>query len=870
MAEPPVGTVTLLFTDLEGSSELSEKHGRAFEPARAEHYRLLREILARTNGFEAETAGDSLFAVFERVADAVQFAVEVQRAFAVHAWPPEIGPVRIRIGMHTGEPFTGIENGRPFYRGAATNRAARVQAAGHGGQVLLTQAAFDIVRGIAPGEVTFLSLGAHRLKGVGEETLWQACHPELPREFPPLNTLNLERHNLPVPPTPLIGREPEIAAWRALLCQPTTRLLTLVGTGGLGKTRAALQLAEHCVGEFQHGVWWSGLEDARTGDDFLAGLASALRLTPQPQPALQSQLARFLRDRQLLLVLDNVEQLADAPRVVSALLQECPGLKCLVTSRSRLGLRAEVVRELEPLPVEEAVRLFVERAAAQRAGFQLTPANTADVTELCRKLEGVPLALELAASRLVAMTPREVLRRLDQQFRLLTTTSPDLPPRQRALHGTIEWSFNLLAPVEQALFRQLSVFAGGFTLAAAEAVGDVPDVVEGVQHLRHQSLLREVPADTSEATRFTMLESIRAFAAARLAALPELAGATAQRHARHFAMRARELAEPIRCRSEERAAFAATGDEAENLRGALDFSLAQPLPVAAAELGWTLCAWLQHRGAWAEAVRRCDAVLAASTALPPALRAPLLRQRAGLHLDFHEAEPAASLAKEALALARSASLPAEEAEALNLLGLAANRAGQLEEAVELLRQAHAAFSARRDELGQAKTLNNLGFVETNRWLARQPSASAVAACEFLAGALRLHEARGDQRGLAETHTNLGVLAQEQGDLASASEHYRQALNAEVGLGSRTGVARALFNLAEAAGLRGLAADGWQLASAAHYLFGEAGSPLARHAAELKAKLGAQGSPDPDGTKETSFQGRPLPEVVQLALRVAQT
>lgn len=862
----PQGTVTLLFTDLEGSSELSEQHGLAFEPVRETHFRLLREALAAAGGFECKTAGDALFAVFERASDAVKFAVAVQRTFAAHPWPAAIGALRIRIGMHTGEPFVADEHGRPDYRGPAVNRAARVQAAGHGGQILLSQTTFELAQTDVPPGVTFESRGIHRLKGVGEDQLWQVCHPELPQAFPPLNTLNPERHNLPAPPAPLVGREVEVNAWRTLLGQPGTRLLTLVGPGGMGKTRTALQLAEHCIGEFKHGVWWSSLEDARTGEEMLLTLAANLRFTPQPQPGIQSQIARFLRERQLLLVLDNVEQIADAPKAIGTLLQECPGLKCLVTSRRRLGVRAEVVRELEPLTDDEAIRLFVERGAAQREGFQLTAANTADVTELCRQLEGLPLALELAASRLALLTPREVLRRLDQQFRVLSTSSPDLPPRQRALHATIEWSYQLLTPAEQSLFCQLAVFKGGFSLAAVEAVGQAPEVADVVLTLRRHSLLRDVSNTRLQQTRFAMLESIRAFAASRLATQAELATSAAARHAAYFAGWAAERAPALRQRTEEAAVLAELGSEQDNLRTALDFSLASqvPGPPAAAELGWVLCAWLQHRGFWAEAVTRSDALLRRAADWPPATRAALLRQRAGLHLDYFEAEAAAQHARTALDLARTSGSATDEAEALNLLGLAANRAGQLTEALALLQQAAALFRVQRDDAGLAKVLNNLGFVETNRVLAQHPDATSLTAQTHLEEALRLHQTRADQRGLAETHTNLGVLIQAGGDLAGANAHYTEALGSEIKLGHKVGVARALYNLAEVAGLRGQAADGQQLAAAAQYLFTEAGSPLARPAGELKAQLTKQAGANPGG--ETTFQGRPLPEVVRIAMQ----
>ena len=516
MPDYPTGTVTLVFTDLEGSSELSEKHGAAFEPVRDQHFAVLRKAAARRHGYEVETAGDSLFVVFSSAADAVQFAVEAQQSLAEYSWPAEIGSIRVRIGMHSGEPYIGFDQGRPTYRGPVTNRAARVQAAGHGGQVLLSQAAHDLALPALPSEITLKDLGRHRLKGVGEEHFWQVSHPALADEFPPINTLPASRHNLPLPQTPFVGREAEVQNCLNLLLEPANRLLTLLAFGGMGKTRTALQVAELCFDHFKDGVWWISLENATTGEEMVTRIAEQLRLHLQPQPSVREQIWEFHRDRQLLLVLDNLEQVQgdEAAQVVHGLLNAGPRVKCLVTSRRSLNLTAERVVELMPLPASDAEVLFTQRAAARKANFVLNQQNAEDVAAICRTLEGVPLAIEIAASLIVLLAPRQILKRLDDQLKALVARDPTLPPRQQALRAAIDWSYSLLPESTKVLFAQLAVFAGGFTAEAAESICrcDEEDVFEGLMELRNHSLLRAVTDESTQEERLTMLESVRSFA----------------------------------------------------------------------------------------------------------------------------------------------------------------------------------------------------------------------------------------------------------------------------------------------------------------------------------------------------------------------
>ncbi len=463
---PPAGLVALAFTDLEGSSALSERLGSAFETWRELHFRLLREPLAQNGGYEVETAGDSLFAVFSGVEGATQWAVAAQRAMKNHSWPPEIGELRVRIGIHVGEPFIGHDEttGRLTYRGPATNRAARVMGAANGGQSLLSHAARVLLNRVPYG-LELRDLGFHRLKGIGDEQIFQLGATDLPQEFGPLQTLSTRRHNLPLPPTLLVGHEQKLAQWRDLILEPKTRLLTLCGFGGLGKTRLALQLAESVVEEFPDGVWWIALEQARDESEMVAAIAAGLPFEVSLQAPLLEQITTYLSGRRVLLVLDNTEQISAAAQVVGALTgQATSGFKMIVTTRHALHLRIETTREVPPLTTDEGARLFCDHALGY--DVPLNPDDTS-VRAIARRVEGVPLALELAAAFAAILEPEQILEGLDDQLSLLTSQIPDLPPRQRALRATMDWSYEMLAEQERDFFAQLAVFSGGFSLRDA-------------------------------------------------------------------------------------------------------------------------------------------------------------------------------------------------------------------------------------------------------------------------------------------------------------------------------------------------------------------------------------------------------------------
>jgi predicted ATPase/class 3 adenylate cyclase len=577
MADPPSGTVTLLFTDIEASTRLLQRSGDAYAGLLAEHRRLLHDAFERHHGHVLDSEGDAFFVAFSSANDAASAAVEAQRALAEHEWPGE-HEIRVRIGIHTGEP-------RPVegrYVGLDVHRAARVMAAGHGGQVLVSES----TRVLLDERTRLRDLGSHRLKDLsGAQRLFQLEIEGLPSEFPPLKTLENRVTNLPTQPNAFIGRTRELADTEALLQREDVRLLTLLGTGGTGKTRLALQLAANVVEQFKHGVFFVSLAPVRDWELVTPTIARTLGLREQPGETVLETLTEYVRDRELLLVLDNFEQVLAAVPALAGLLSSAPRLRLLVTSRTPLRLRDERAYRVPQLDVPdlrrpavaaevaecESVRLFVERAQAAAVDFSVSDENVEAVAEICVRLDGLPLAIELAAPRVRTLTPPALLRRLDQRLTLLTGGAQDLDERQRTLRGTIEWSHDLLLAKEKALFARLGVFVGGCRLEAAEAVCDHDglfgsELLDCLDSLVEKSLLRQ-RADSDGEPRFWMLETIREYAVELLEASGEVGEACA-RHAAWTAEAAERL--DVESRTGDHPAFLArVDDEYANVREAI-------------------------------------------------------------------------------------------------------------------------------------------------------------------------------------------------------------------------------------------------------------------------------------------------------------
>src|SRR6476646_944633 len=559
----PSGTVTLLFSDIEGSTRLLRRTGDAYPGLLERHRTLLREAFETHGGQVLGTEGDGFFVAFGSAAAAVAAAEDGQRALAGNDWP-DGDEIRVRMGVHTGEPRR-VDGG---YVGLDVHYAARVMSAGHGGQVLVSQA----TRSLLGTSVELRDLGEHVLKDLaGPQQLYQLEIEGLPDEFPPLSTLDNRFLSLPAVPNAFVGRERELAEASELLARDDVRLLTLIGPGGTGKTRLALQVASGLVDELPGGAAFVSLTPVRDWELVMPAIAQALGLREQPDESALETLTEYLRDKRLLLVLDNFEQVLAAAPSVSSLLAEAPGVKLLFTSRTPLRLSQERVYRVPQLDLSEAVELFAERAQAAATDFRLSDENTETVEAICRRLDGLPLAIELAAPRVRTLTPQALLRRLDQRLPLLTGGAQDADERQRTLRDTIAWSYDLLLEREQTLFRQLAVFVGGFRLEAAAAVVDPDgstDVLENLDSLVEKSLLLRLREDSDGEPRFWMLETIREYALERLAAAGELESAR-RRHGAWFA----ELAERLDAESvtgDQPASIARLADDYPNLREAIE------------------------------------------------------------------------------------------------------------------------------------------------------------------------------------------------------------------------------------------------------------------------------------------------------------
>jgi predicted ATPase/class 3 adenylate cyclase len=813
----PTGTITLLFTDIEGSTALLEDLGDDYPDVLAEHRRILRSEFTKRGGAEVDTQGDAFFYAFTRAADAVEAANEGQSALGE-------GPLRVRIGIHTGEPLATDEG----YVGIDVHRAARIAAAAHGSQVVISQTTRDLLA----GDVALRDLGEHRLKDLTEaERLYQVGEGE----FPPLRTLDAT--NLPIAASPILGREREIGEVLALL-GGGARLVTITGPGGTGKTRLALQVAAELVGTVADGVYWVSL----------AGLSDPELVVPEIARTLPARddLLGYLRGKELVLLLDNFEHLVASASEVMPLLAASEGLRVLVTSRAPLRLSGEHEYALEPLPPDDAATLFVERARG--VGAALAPTST--IESICRKLDGLPLAIELAAARTKLLSPEMLLERLDHALPLLTGGTRDAPERQRTLRATIEWSYDLLDTESKALFARLSVFVGSFPLAAAEEVCEAD--LDSLASLVDLSLLKPIAED-----RFLMLETIREYAAEKL----EVSGEAAElrrRHANAFCSLAAE------CYAHRVDAEAESADRLESdhddLRAALEWLAVHDPDVElelAGTLGWF---WMSHSHI-AEGRRRVTDALTRSSAEGP-VRATALTAAGGLAGWLGDADECRALLGAGIALWHKLGDDAELASALDTLGWALFAVGDIppglaafEESLELRRTSGDALGEMRSLSGVCQMLVAEGEVDRAEQLSRE--------------LLHLARERGDLRSEHFGHHFLGDCALIRGDYDEAEDLYKASLRAALPLGDLLETSFEVQGVGMSAAGKGDWARGLRLVAAGYAVWESTGATvgvpfwnalLERHIGAARERLG----PDAD---DVWAEGHAMPfdDAVTLAL-----
>jgi predicted ATPase/class 3 adenylate cyclase len=652
MAELPTGTVTFLFTDIEGSTRLLHELGDAYADVLAEHRRVLRNAFAEHGGAEVDTQGDAFFVAFARATDAVAAAADAQRALVS-------APMRVRMGIHTGEPLRTAEG----YAGMDVHRGARLAAAGHGGQVLLSQTARELVGDDLSTEYALLDLGEHVLKDLTRpRRIFQLVAEGIDRDFPPLSTLASRPTNLPPQATPLIGRERELAEVAAVLGRTDVRVLTLTGPGGAGKTRIALHAAAELLDDFRHGAFFVDLAPVRDPAHVVATIAQTLSVKEGAGRSLPEAVGVFLRERELLLVLDNFEHVVEAAPDVIELLLQAPSVKTLIASRAPMRVAAEHEYPVPELAEPEAASLFMERAQAIQPAFQ--DGDGAVISEICRRLDGLPLAIELAAARIKLLTPRALLERLDRRLPVLTGGRQDLPDRQRTLRDTIAWSYELLDESDRRAFRRLAVFAGSCALDAAEEVCDAELDVLG--SLVEKSLVRQ------EEGRLMMLETIREYAGELLDESSE-AGALNERHASYFLRDAEEHETGPGARHED--TFAWWNENRENVWAAMAWARETGAEELELRLLNAAATYMELRGI-PDYGPRLQSLLERLPEIPPAIRAQGLIQLGAFFWRRGNMDAGRELAREALDLARSSGSHGLEVHSLIHLAITAEGSRQ--------------------------------------------------------------------------------------------------------------------------------------------------------------------------------------------------
>jgi predicted ATPase/class 3 adenylate cyclase/DNA-binding CsgD family transcriptional regulator len=794
-------TFTFLFTDIEGSTAMAERLGNAWAGVLADHHRLIQGALAAHGGEEVVSQGDGVFAVFASPRACAAAAIQAQRALVSHGWPAG-EMVRVRMGIHYGQ-ATQTAAG---LAGLEVHRAARIAAVAHGGQVVVSDAAAELLRDSLPAGVRLKDLGLHRLKDIGQPAqIFQLQAEELPAGFPPLRSLGNPKlpTNLPAQVSSFIGREVELAAVRALV--GASRLVTLTGAGGAGKTRLGVQVAAGLLDGTGDGVWFADLAPLGEAELVAVTVADVLGIRLEPGRPVADTLVEAVGQRSLLVVLDNCEHLVGAcAKLADALLRGCPNLALLATSREPLGLGGERVYRVPSLgtPADgddpgairasEAVRLLADRAAAQGVPLAEDEPSAQVAGRICRRLDGIPLAIELAAARLRVMSAAELDVRLDERFALLTGGSRAALPRQQTLRAMVDWSWELLTSPERVVLGRLSVFAGGFGLAAAEAVAADPDVPAGevaghLGGLVDKSLVQF--GDTGAGPgRYRLLETVRRYAAGQLDGLGQAAADSARITHRDYYLALAEAAAPQLLGPDQAEWLDRLDAELGNLRAAIAVSLAQADPEPGLRLAASLRVYWSARGHAAEGADALRTLLDAPTAQGATLlRARALAAAANLLQQLGGHAIAGDYCREALAIASAAGDNHLVGELQYVRVWSLLRQGQRDAALPLI----------ESSLDMARHLGEphlTGYLLTARAHATYTAGDHAGAARDAAEALSLFRHAGDRRHVGSMLGNLGNYELLAGDLDAARPHLAESLDIARALNDRGGIVHQTFNL----------------------------------------------------------------------------
>lgn len=813
--------VTLFFTDIEDSTALWDEFPDLMSDALSRHRAIVVDAVENCGGTMVKDTGDGVFAVFSLPRSALDASIVVQATLSGADWGP-IGALRVRVGIHTGE--AEAKNGD--YYGPAVNLAARVMSAAHGGQVFVSDEALRA--GAAVEGCWFEDLGLHRVKGIGRAVrLHQLCHPALEQRFPPPRTLDGLPNNLPTDLSPFIGREAEIDEVADLL--GGARLVTLTGAGGSGKTRLALRVGAEVLERFRDGVWFVDLAGLGEATLVPRAVAAALGVGDQPGRTWTEAVRRFLLDRRVLLVIDNCEHLLDGvAHLVGSVLEACPEVKTLATSRESLNLPGEVTWRVPSMTVPpeasettadlencEAGRLFLERARAARPGFEPSTAEIGALAEICRRLDGLPLGLELAAARLKALSPTELARHLDDRFRLLVGGTRSALARQRTLEATVAWSYHLLDEDERTLFDRLSVFAGTFTLEAAEHLCDGADVdvLNGIFSLAEKSLLETATA--GDFTRYRMLETLRAYGRERLAD-SGVGGAVRDAHTAWAADLAHRAGEKLDG-PEQSEWLTRVEDDLDNFRSAMQWAVEtdQTTP------GLVIAASL-YRYWFSRAVREgrewLDRLLEHQSDTPPEVLGPALFAHGSLLQVSGDHEASAARIEPALAAYEASGDELGRAWALHHLGRAQWGLGDLPAAAENLRRSLEIFRSLDHPFGLAMALlfaRGLEMYFGNMDVARQMNEELEERARHV----------GSPAILAHVDEFTGVQWSMTGDFGPGAPYLHAALERYRDIGNRVCIAHCLENSAHLAAGAGRPLEATRLLGATDALRDEAGVPV---------------------------------------------